>query len=124
MTEEHKSETNNIKDEFQALGENFKSLFTSAWESEERKKLQSELEAGMRELGVTLNDLAEEIRTSQAGETIRREATDFHERVKSGEVETKAREEIVKALKALNSELEKVSEKFATNPAEDDSSKV
>ena len=119
MTEEHKSETNNIKDEFQALGENFKALFTSAWESEERKKLQSELEAGMRELGVALNDLAEEIRTSQAGETIRREATDFHERVKSGEVETKAREEIVKALKALNIELEKVSEKFAASPIDD-----
>lgn len=114
MSEEPINEGSDLRDEFKALGENFKAMFTSAWESEERKNLQSELEAGMKELGSALNDLAEEFRSSQAGETIRKEVNDFSERVRSGEVEQKAREEILKALKALNIELEKAADKFSS----------
>ena len=112
MTEENRKDSGELRDEFKTLGDNFKAMFTSAWESEERKKLQSELEAGMKELGNALNDLAADFRASEAGETLRREANDFSERVRSGEVETKAREEILKALRALNTELEKAAEKF------------
>ena len=114
MTEGQNKDSGDLRDEFKTLGDNFKAMFTSAWESEERKKLQGELEAGMKELGNALNDLAEEFRTSQAGETLRREVNGFSERVRSGEVETKAREEILKALRALNTELEKAAQKFNT----------
>ena len=54
MSEEQTNQTNqnnNLRDEFEALGENLKSMFTAAWESDERKKFQTEIEAGMRELG-------------------------------------------------------------------------
>ena len=119
MSEEPINEGSDLRDEFKALGENFKSMFTSAWESEERKNLQSELEAGMKELGSALNDLAEEFRTGQTGETIRREVNDFSERVRSGEVEQKARVEILKALKALNIELEKAADNFSSAEGDD-----
>ncbi len=114
MNEEQNKESGELRDEFRALKDNFKAMFTSAWESEERKQLQTDLEVGMKELGDALNDLAEEIRTSEAGETIRIEVNDFSERVRSGEVEQKARQEILKTLKALNFELEKATEKFST----------
>jgi hypothetical protein len=113
MSEEQTNQSNSLRDEFEALGENLKSIFTAAWESEERKKFQGEIEAGMRELGTVLNDMADEIRNSQAGETIRREANEFHERVKSGEVEAKAREEIVKVLQGLNTEISKAVDKMS-----------
>lgn len=115
MSEEPINEGSYLRDEFKALGENFKAMFTSAWESDERKRLQTDLEAGMKELGNALNDLAEEFRTGQTGETIRKEVNDFGERVRSGEVEQKAREEILKALKALNMELEKATDKFSSS---------
>jgi len=112
MTEEQGKDSGDLRDEFKTLGDNFKAMLTSAWESEERKRLKNDLEAGMKELGNALNDLAGEFRASDAGETLRREVSDFSERVRSGEVEAKAREEILKALRALNAELEKAAEKF------------
>ena len=113
MSEETTNQSGSLRDEFQALGENLKAILNAAWESEERKKFQSELEAGMRELGTAMNDFADDIRSSQTGETIRREAADFHERVKSGEVEEKAREEVVKVLQGLNDEINKAVDKMS-----------
>lgn len=101
-----------LRDEFRALGNNLKSLIHSAWESEERKKFQQELEGGMQELGSALNDMATEFQAGETGQKIRHEVDEFSARVKSGEVEEKARSEILKALKQLNEELEKVSQKF------------
>ena len=119
MGEDQTDRESSLRDEFTTLGENLKSMFNAAWESEERKKFKSEIEAGMRELGTAFTGLADEIRTSRAGETIRQEANEFHERVKSGEVEEKAREEIVKVLKSLNVEISKAVDKMsATEEAE------
>jgi hypothetical protein len=110
---EEKQEHSNLRDEFRTLGQNLKGMINSAWESEERKKLQSEVEAGMRELGNVLNDLATDFQSGEMGQSIRREVDQFSERVRSGEVESKARQEILKALKMLNNELEKASQKFS-----------
>lgn len=118
MSENKTEPTGDLHDEFVNLGRNLKEMFASAWESDERKRLQSELEEGMRELGTTLNAMAEEFRTSQAGQKLRQEVDDFSERVRSGEVEAKAREEIVKVLKTLNGELEKAAEKFNQPPTD------
>ena len=116
MSEENKS--SNLKDEFRNLGNNLKQVINAAWESEERKKFQAEIEEGMRELGYALDDLAEGIREGEVGQNIRREVDDISERVRSGEVESKAREEVLKALKILNTELEKASTKFASEEEE------
>ncbi|MBN2044792.1 MAG: hypothetical protein JW757_07220 [Anaerolineales bacterium] len=113
MSEETNHQNSSLRDEFQALGENLKAIFNAAWESEERKKFQTEIEAGMRELGAAMTDFADDIRNSQAGEKLRQEAVEFHERVKSGEVENKAREEIVKVLKGLNDEIAKAVDKMS-----------
>jgi uncharacterized protein YukE len=114
MSEQNNQESGSLRDEFRNLGNNLKGMVNAAWESDERKKFQAEIEDGMRELGVVLDDLAEEIRTGDVGQKIRHEVDDFSERVRSGEVESKAREEVLKALKTLNTELEKVSEKFSS----------
>jgi hypothetical protein len=118
MSENRTEPTGDLHDEFINLGRNLKEMFASAWESEERKKLQSELEEGMRELGAALNTMAEDLRASQTGQKLRQEVDEFSERVRSGEVELKAREEIIKVLKALNGELEKAAEKFNQPPTD------
>jgi ribosome recycling factor len=113
MSEQQKPE-NDLRDEFRNLGENLKQMFNSAWESEERQKLQQDIKDGMKEIGVALDDLAEDVRSSEMGENIRREANEFGERVRSGEVEEKARQGIRDALQALNTELQKVTDKFSS----------
>jgi hypothetical protein len=113
MMSEKQIPENDLRDEFRNLGENLKQLFNSAWESEERQKLQQDIEDGMKELGSALDGLAEDVRTSEVGQTIRKEASEFGERVRSGEVEQKVRQEILDALQALNTELQKAADKFS-----------
>lgn len=113
MSEQKKPESD-LRDEFRNLGENLKQLFNSAWESEERQKLQQDIKDGMKEIGEVLDDFAEDVRSSDVGESIRREANDFGERVRSGEVEEKVRQGISDALQALNSELQKATDKFSS----------
>ncbi|NIW45550.1 MAG: hypothetical protein GWN14_12890 [candidate division Zixibacteria bacterium] len=110
---EEKQEYGNLKDEFRSLGENLKDMINAAWESDERKTLQGELEEGMQELGNVLNEFAANFQAGEVGQSIRHEVDEISERVRSGELEDKARQEILKALKIINGELEKASQKFS-----------
>jgi ElaB/YqjD/DUF883 family membrane-anchored ribosome-binding protein len=93
--------------EFRNLGNNLNEMFRSAWESEERKKLQQEIETGLTELGKSLNKTVDELKVSPAGQRLKTEVHDFHQRVRSGDIETELRENLVSVLRKINSELEK-----------------
>ena len=93
--------------EFSTLGKNLMTLLQSAWESEERKNLQREIEAGLAELGKTLNQAVSEFKESPAGNRLREEAEGLRARVRSGEVETQIRDDLLAVLRKINVELEK-----------------
>jgi len=95
-----------LASEFHNLGDNLKRFFVNAWESEQRKTIQSEIEAGLSELGDTLKTTADEIQDSDTGQRIKSEASDFRDRVRDGEVEQKVRSDLTNFLQKLNSELE------------------
>lgn len=99
-----------LASEFQELGKNLKNFFVNAWESEQRKNLQKELEDGFSELGESLKQTAEEIHDSDTGQRVKAEAEDFRDRVRSGEVETKIREDILAVLHKVNFELGKITQ--------------
>lgn len=121
MTDENTTQSepsgSEIADELHALGVHLKEILRTAWESPERKKVQQEIETGLSDLGETINSAAEEFKESPAGETLRADVEDLKERFRSGEVETKIRDEILRALRIVNTELEK-----ATHPSEEPSS--
>ncbi len=102
---------NDLADELRSLGKNLKEVLQSAWESEERKKVQQEIEAGLKDMGATLNDVATEFKQSPTAKRLREEADDLHQRIRTGEFETKARSELLNALRMANAELEKISRK-------------
>ena len=104
-----KGRADEIGDEFRQLGKNLISMLQSAWESEERKKLQQEIETGLRELGAALDQAATDFKQSPAGQQLKTDVEEFHTRVRSGEVENKIRTELVSVLRALNYELTKAS---------------
>jgi hypothetical protein len=97
-----------LTDEFRNLGNNLKNIFQNAWESAERRKLQQEIETGLDELGKSLNQAFKEIKDSPAGQQFTEDARDLHDRVRSGEVETKVRSELLSVLQQVNAELQKV----------------
>ena len=104
MDEEHKPETD-LTDEFRQLGNNLKDTLQSAWESEERKKFQEEIETGLLELGKLLKQTSEEFDTSQVKEDIKTGMDDLRDRIRGGEIETQVREELLNTLRAINLEL-------------------
>jgi len=99
-----------LASEFQELGSNLKKIFLNAWESEERKNFQVELEEGLSDLGDSLKQTAQEIRDSETGQRVKAEAEDLRDRVRSGEVEGKIREDLLTALHKVNTELKKASQ--------------
>lgn len=96
-----------LASEFQHLGDNLKKFFVNAWESEQRKTLQKEIEEGLSDLGDTLKDTVIEIQDSETGQRIKSDAEDFRDRVRHGDVEQKVRSDLTSILQKLNSELEK-----------------
>lgn len=92
----------NLADEFAALGRNIKQAVQAAWTSEERKRLQAEIESGLLEASRAVKQAADDFSTSQAAQTLKAEADDFHQRVQSGELEAKIRSELLAALRMAN----------------------
>ncbi len=90
-----------------SLGENLKSALHSAWESEERKKVQAEIETGLADLSRMLTDTADEFEAEKVGQEIKSEVKDFRERVETGEVAAQVRSDLLKVLQAINTELTK-----------------
>jgi hypothetical protein len=104
MTEKPEPE-HTIADEFRNLGLNLMSTMRAAWESPERRKLQQELEEGLTALAATIRMEANTFTESPAGQRIKTDFEDLQERVRTGEAETKAREEIIKAIRIINTEV-------------------
>jgi hypothetical protein len=95
-----------LKSEFEHLGDNLRQLFVSAWESEERKNFQDELERGLTDLGDSLKQTAKDFQESETGQQVKA----------SGEVEQKVREDILSVLHKVNAELEKITKPEPEDP--------
>jgi hypothetical protein len=96
-----------LGEEFAELGRNIKQALQAAWASEDRQKLQAEIEAGLKEASQAVQQAADEFSRSQAGQTFKAEAEDFQKRVQSGELEAKIRSELQAALRIANQELKR-----------------
>jgi len=100
-----------VVEELRLLGMNLKELLQNAWESEERKKLQLEIQAGLADLGTTLSKAANDFSASPTGQSMKADLEDLNERIRSGEVEGKVRKEVLSALRTANEGLRKAAAK-------------
>lgn len=101
-----------LSEEFRQLGKNLVDTLRMAWDSPERKKLQNEIEAGLVDVATSLKKEANEFSASTHGQEIKEEIDDIRRRWESGETETKARQELMNAIRLANNELQKWSEKW------------
>lgn len=101
--------SDDLLNELRTLGRNLKDLLQTVWESEERRRAQQEIETGLNDLVKTLSQAADEFTRSPAGQTLRANLQDLQQRIHSGEVETKVRDEVISALRAANEGLQKAS---------------
>ena len=105
-----------LADEFRKLGENLKKAFRNTWESDERQRLQQDIETGLSDIAASLKDAAQDFAESPTGQQLKADLHNIESRVRSGEMETKIREELIKALRMINAELEKAAAGLADKP--------
>ena len=117
MSDQTENESEDITAELRQLGQNLKDALRTAWESQERQKLQQELQTGLSELGDALSQAAREFGSTQTGQTLKADLEDLQERWRTGEVEGKVRSEILDALKTVNRELKRATQ---TTPPPDE----
>jgi hypothetical protein len=110
QTPEHSS-GEDLVEELRLLGMNLKNLLKHTWESEERKKFKEEMQAGLADLGTTLSKAANDFAASPTGQTMKADLEDLNERIRSGEVEAKVRQEVLSALRTANAGLKKAAAK-------------
>lgn len=103
-----------LHEEFRNLGQNIKAALNTAWNSDERKRVQTNIQDGLNDLGNAINDLINEIQTSEVGKKVIDEVDQIGEHLRSGEVKEKTREGVLSALKKMNAELEKAADKFSS----------
>ena len=102
-----------VSAELRELGRNLKHAARTAWESEESQRLQRELKDGFAALEAGLRETASELSSQETKQRVKSEAHEFSERVRSGQVETQLRADLLAALRAVNAEIKK-----ATEPAD------
>jgi hypothetical protein len=115
---ENKSPNDDIGDQLNELGKNLRDTLRTAWESDERRKLQQEIEVGLANLGDSLSQAAKEFSNSPTGQNLTQDVKDMHERWQTGEVGTKVRSEITEALRTVNQELQKAYQRNQPPPSD------
>ena len=103
-----------LADELRVLGENIKNFVRALWESQERKRVQQDIETGLAGLGASIGQAANEFQQSQTGQRMKEEFEEIGERIRSGEMETALRNDFLGALRTANLELEKALNKMST----------
>jgi signal recognition particle GTPase len=115
---ENKSPEGDLGEQLNELGKNLRDALRTAWESDERRKLQQDIEVGLANLRDSLNQAATDFSSSQTGQTLKEDVKDLNERWKTGDVGSKVRTEIADALRTVNQELQKASRKDPPPPAD------
>jgi signal recognition particle GTPase len=115
---ENKSPNDNIGEQLNELGKNLREALQSAWESEERRKLQQEIEEGLANLGASLSEAAKDFSNSPTGQSLKEDVKDLNERWRTGEVKSKVRSEITETLRKVNDELQKATRKNPPPPSD------
>jgi signal recognition particle GTPase len=115
---ENKSSNEDIGDQLNELGKNLREALRTAWESDERRKLQQDIEEGLANMRDSLNQAAKDFSSSPTGQNLKDDVKDIHERWETGEVGSKVRSEIAEALRTVNKELQKASQKNQPPPSD------
>jgi hypothetical protein len=115
---ENKSSNEDIGDQLNELGKNLREALRTAWESDERRKLQQDIEEGLANLRDSLNQAAKDFSSSPTGQNLKDDVKDIHERWETGELGSKVRSEIAEALRTVNKELQKASQKNQPPPSD------
>jgi uncharacterized protein YukE len=97
-----------IKEELKQLGRQLHSTAKAAWESEERRQFESEIVSGLSALASEIEKALDDFAESPQSQTVKARAHEVKQKARSGELGTEGRETLLKALRQMNAELERL----------------
>lgn len=101
-----------IAAEFQKLGRQFAETLQTAWDSEERKRVEKEVREGVQSFVNEVDQVIREVKTSEKTEKIKGEAEELKTRVESSDIGARARQGIVQGLRWLSEGLGDLANQF------------
>jgi hypothetical protein len=104
--------TSDIVEEFKRLGRQFADTLEGIFNSEEAKRVETELRAGMRSFADEVEKAFSQAKESPAAARMKEEAGNVKDRVETGEIGRKTQEGVVSGLRWLSDELEKLATQF------------
>ncbi|HET6342432.1 MAG TPA: hypothetical protein VFG78_09660 [Gemmatimonadota bacterium] len=106
-----------IEEELRTLGRRFADVLQAAWESEERRKVESEIKDSMKRFSAEMERLLERTRESPTGERVRTKFGEAKGRAAKSEAGRRTREALAQGLHRMSEELARLAERFT--PADD-----
>jgi hypothetical protein len=116
MADEVKHERS-VSDELSKLGKQFSDVIRTAWESDDRKKIQDEIIEGLQKFGDEVTEALQKAAESEPGKQVASQAEKVIADVKESNVAEDVRKGLLQGMDALNRELGKLSEKLEKQPA-------
>jgi transposase len=101
-----------LREEFDKLGGNLRSVIQGAWESEERKQVSNEVQSGLSQVGDAIAQVAKDLSEDPTAQMLRQEVDEIAERVRTGELAEKVRVELIDVLQQVNERLAELSANF------------
>jgi hypothetical protein len=119
MSEEPKVEGRSITEELGKLGKQMADAIKAAWESEDRRKLQTEILDGLQKFGDEVTVALDKAGKSETAQDLRVKAEKVAVDVRASAVAEDVRKGIISGLDVLNAEMTKLVEKLEPKPAPD-----
>jgi hypothetical protein len=107
-----------ITEELTRLADQLAAAARTAWESEERKRLQTEIMTGVQKFGQEITAAVNKAAESEQAKELKTRATKVAEDVQKTDVVEEVRKGILVGLEAINRELGKVLERMETKAGE------
>jgi hypothetical protein len=111
MSDETPNEEN-LSQEFEALGKNLIGAIRSAWEAPESKRLREDMTSGLGDLVSTVKREADNLASHPTTQQLKNDVNQIGEKMKAPEAQAAVRREMLGALKAVNSELQKLIDRW------------
>jgi len=115
---EGSGEEKTISSELSRLGQQVAEAINKAWESEDRKKLQSEVTTGLESFGSQVSEALRKASDSEAASQIRDQTDKVVTQVRQSDVTGEVRKGLIAGLEVLNRELGKLVERLEVPPQE------
>jgi hypothetical protein len=116
MTQEPRPSTN-LSDELTRLVNQVTEAARLAWESEERKRVQTEITKGLKKASIQVDEAVRRASESKTAKKVRMQAEQVAVKAKDADVVDDMRQGLLVGLQALNRELGKLLERLQTSGA-------